>query len=320
MVSAMILSSYIAKNIDLNERMKSQSGGIFAVLSDYILLHSGVVYGCTLDERLNIYHKRIVDYNERNQFGGSKYVQSDISNCFEEVKNDLDNGKMVLFSGTPCQVDGLKSYCKNINTNNLWCIDIICHGVPSQLIFKEYIEYLSKKYNGAIEGFNFRNKKLYEWQTHVETFIINGVNYSETLFKELFYRENILRPSCYECTYKRLNTPGDITLGDAWGIDTIDSDFNDRKGTSLVLINTEKGIQVFNAVKESCMIRKVSMDHYTQSPLIKPSKRPKQRDYFWKDYREKDFNFIIKKYAEVNNFHKLKRKIKKIILFIMRYK
>lgn len=312
----MVLSSYIVKNKNIDVRINSQSGGIFAALSDYVLLQSGVIYGCLADEHLYICHKGVTTSDGRNRLRGSKYVQSDMKNCFEEVKNDLIDGKTVLFSGTPCQVVGLKSYCSSVDISNLLCIDIICHGVPTQLIYMEYLEYLSKKYNGNVEEFIFRNKKQFGWQSHVETFKVNGVDYNEILFKELFYRGNILRPACYECPYKNLDYPTDITIGDAWGIDTVDADFNDKKGASLVLIKTEKGNEIFEAVKDACILRKISMKHYMQTPLIKPSKLPKSREQFWMDYKEENFSVIIQKYAKIKAFRMLKRKIRKIILVL----
>ena len=149
------MNTYIVKQKDINSRMKSRSGGIFAAVSDKVLDAGGVVYGCALDENFDAYHCRATTKEERDLFRGSKYVQSDMKDAMKQAVSDLKDGKMVLFSGTPCQVAGMKAICPKEWEEHLLCMDIVCHGVPSSKVWNDYKQYMQKNITGRLQRLIF---------------------------------------------------------------------------------------------------------------------------------------------------------------------
>ncbi len=304
-------------------RLKSRSGGIFTALTDFILKRKGVIYGCILNEKLEAIHIGTNNFEDRNKMRGSKYVQSRIGNCYKKVKKDLEDNKEVLFSGTPCQVDGLKKFLGK-DYENLYCIDIICHGVPSPLILRDYIKWQEEKNNGKCVEIDFRNKEKFGWRSHIETFKIDSKEgtkvIDDVLYTNLFYSHLILRPSCFICPYKNLNRSSDITIGDYWGIEKIDKNFEDDKGVSIVIINNERGKKLFDQIKKDIFFKKTTEENSLQLPLVKPFDEPIKRDKFWIEYHKKSFNKIINKYGKHGvkwKIIKLLSKAKKFAIFIV---
>ena len=168
--------AYGARHKDMNEVETSRSGAAFIAISDYILEKGGVVYGAGYTDHFRVVHKRATTKEERDEFKGSKYVQSDMTDVFRQVKQDLRNGLTVLFSGTPCQTSGLNSYVGKRLRENLFLVDIVCHGVPSPYMWRDYIAYLEKKQGAPIFWVNFRDKQKYGWAAHHETFKFRGQN------------------------------------------------------------------------------------------------------------------------------------------------
>lgn len=208
---------YAVKHKDEMTRAASRSGGIFTALSDQVLSNGGVVYGCVLTEEFDAVHIRTDNAEDRNRMRGSKYIQSKLGDTFKSVKTDLDAKKSVLFSGTSCQVAGLKKYIGK-EYDNLFCVDIVCHRVPSKKIWEAYLCWQEQKMHSKVASVDFRNKKDFGWHDHVEILCFeNGKSTSSRVFKELFYGHTVLRPSCYECPYKSVMHPGDITIADYWG-------------------------------------------------------------------------------------------------------
>ena len=207
--------------------------------------------------------------------------------------------------------------------NNLITIDIICHGVPSPLIFEEYVNYLEKKYNWNVENFNFRDKR-YGWGSHYETFYINKKLYKKNIFKELFYKNIILRPSCTKCNYANFKRVSDITIGDFWGIEKYYPNFYDKNGVSLVIINTTNGKEMFESVKEDIFIQNSSKKECIQPNLIKPSKVIGDRNLFWNEFDKHGIEFVINKYGKEKISKEFKdyniRLLKKLGVFDYIYK
>ena len=311
--------TFAVKHKDFETRMASRSGGIFTALSDVILNEGGVVYGCVLTEDFTAIHIRAETEEERNLMRGSKYIQSQIRNVFSEVKNDLLSGRKVLFSGTSCQVAGLNGFLGK-SYENLFCVDIVCHGVPSPSVWKEYLKWQENKNSSSVISVDFRNKKDFGWKAHMETlFFENGKQVNSRVFTNLFYSHNILRPCCYQCPYKCIIHPGNITIADYWGIDTAAPGFNDNKGVSLCLINDDIGNVMFGKTRDELEIRETKIEDSLQTPLQKPYPRPKARNKFWIDFQNKSFDFISKKYGEQGIIGMTKHAIKKIIhKFILR--
>ncbi len=309
--------AYGCKNTDGDVRERSRSGGVFTAVSDIIIGDGGVVYGCVLDESFRAVHMRATTPEERDRMRESKYVQSDMKSTLREVKKDLEAGLRVLFSGTPCQVDALKKYLEisAVNTEKLLTLDIVCHGVPSPKLWRDYLSY-QERANGKIKSAQFRNKKDYGWKDHVETLITEGGRVDSKIYTTLFYTNYPLRRSCHECRYASKNRVSDITLADFWGIDELDGSFNDNRGVSLILVNSEKGKRYFDgAVNGGALeIREYDTESVNQKSLREPYYYNVKKEEFWKDYRENGFEFLIKKYTEKPTAVKLIEKIAEKIL------
>ena len=311
------MNTYIVKQKDLNSRMKSRSGGVFAAVSDRVLEAGGVVYGCALDENFNAYHRRTATKEERDLLRGSKYVQSDMKEAMKEALNDLKAGRIVLFSGVPCQVAGMKSICPEKYRDNLLCMDIVCHGVPSPAVWNSYKDYMQKKYHGKITDVDFRNKRKHGWWEHIESVKIHGLEVDSQIYKNLFYEHNILRECCYECPYKSLERQGDITIADAWGIAQAAPEFDDNKGVSLVLCSTEKGQEWLELGLQDCEFRECDIKDYMQEPLMRSFEKPENYEEFWNDYFSKDFGKIVKAHYEDSTKTRIKWRLKRIIKAIV---
>lgn len=311
------IETYAVKHKDFNIRINSRSGGIFTALSDYILNNNGVVYGVGYKENFVVCYKRAESKEERNEFRGSKYVQSELNDIFKQVKNDLENNRWVLFSGTPCHVAGLVKFLGKKKYEKLLLIDIVCHGVPSSKIFKDYIDYVEKIYNGKVDNFDFRDKS-FGWNTHIESFIIDNKKYSSNIYTNLFYSHLGLRESCYTCQVANLNRPSDITIADCWGIAENRPDIDDNKGVSLVIINTKKGKFIQEKILSDLEYYIIDINDYMQPQLKGPNKRSKKVDVFWDDYLNNGFTYIAKKYGTISFIDRVKGKIKRIILRIIK--
>lgn len=294
---------YAIKHKNLNIRMNSRSGGFFTSLSDYIIEQGGIVYGCILNEEFEAEHIRADNFHDRDRMRGSKYIQSDIKQCYIQAKKDLEQGKIVLFTGTPCQIAGLKAYL-NQEYDKLITMDIICHGVPSPLVWKDYIVWNEKKYKGVCVFADFRDKKNFGWRAHFETLELEdeGKRFlkSSDIYAKLFYSNFIVRPACYACPYKCLNRVADITIGDFWGIEKAQPEFDDNKGISLVIINGKKGIDYLNKIRDSVEVKECVQGECMQEPLITPYSEPHDREKFWEEYAKNPFSYIVRKYGQKN--------------------
>lgn len=308
---------YAVRHKKEDVRRESKSGGAFTAISDWALQSNGVVYGCILDENLEAVHCRAEDSLQRDKMRGSKYTQSKLGNTFRNVKRDLINGKSVLFSGCSCQVAGLNKYLGK-TYDNLICVDIVCHGIPSPRIWRDYLRYRERQFSSKVIAANFTNKIDYGWRNSIGTLrLANDKRVDSRVYTNLFYNHNALRPCCYKCPYKSTIHPGDITIGDYWGIEKVAPELDDNRGVSLVLINNEKGERIFNLVRDSLLCRETRLQDCMQMPLEKPCPEPENRTLFWKDYSEKGFPYIATKYGKAGlrdllacKFNKLKRKLK----------
>ena len=245
--------AYAVKNKDNNDLIHSSSGGMFSVLAKMVLQNNGVVYGAAYDKNNKVIHIGIDSEKELKKLQGSKYVQSDINNSYINVERNLKSGKLVLFTGTPCQIKGLKNFLIRDYDNLITC-DLVCHGVPSQKLFAKYIDYLEKKYKRKIKSYNFRSKERNGWGLTAKVVFKNKtfkfINSDFDPYYSNFLNCNTYRLSCYNCEFACLNRTSDITLADYWGVLQFHSDFYSKDGVSLVLINSKKGKDIFNKVKD----------------------------------------------------------------------
>ena len=292
---------YAARHKDMHEIETSRSGAAFIAISDYVLEQGGVVYGAGYTEHFRVVHKRATSKEERNEFKGSKYVQSDLKDIFPQVKADLKQGLTVLFSGTPCQTAGLASYIGKRLREKLILVDIVCHGVPAPYIWRDYLVYLEKKYKQPIVEVNFRDKSRIGWNGHIDSFIFQDGSKKEfNTYTYLFYRHIMLRPSCSKCHYTNFNRPSDFTLADYWGWEKLSPDFNkDNKGCSLLFVNTEKGLEIFEKRKEELNYLATTQELCIQPNLQHPSKFDTQWIDFEKRYEKQGFIAVAKRYGNL---------------------
>lgn len=289
-----------ARHKDMNEVESSRSGAAFIALSDWILDQGGCVYGAGFVEHFRVAHKRALTKSERNEFKGSKYVQSDLGNTFKQVKSDLINGRYVLYSGTACQIAGLKSYIPQKLREKLYLVDIVCHGAPSPYIWRDYLSCAEKKWGSAV-GVNFRDKSKIGWAKHKESILFsNGKKKVFDNFTYLFYQHVMFRRSCSICHFTNLNRPSDITIADFWGWEKTNSDVNaDDKGVSLLLVNTMKGKCLLESVSSKMNIFTAELKNCIQPNLQRPSSIHSGRISFEQEYVQHGYEFVARKYGNV---------------------
>lgn len=309
------LEAYGARHKNIDEVMSSRSGAAFVAISDRILELGGVVYGVGFTDHFRVAHKRATNKQQRDEFKGSKYVQSDLTGIFHQVKKDLRSGLYVLFSGTPCQTAGLNSYVGNRLREKLYLIDIVCHGVPSPAVWKDYITFLEKRYNDVIVGINFRDKQHFGWSAHKETFRFSKNPEEAKTFRPLFYRHVMFRYSCNNCHYCNLIRPSDLTLGDFWGWEKIDPSINkDDNGLSLILVNSEKGRYLWEYAKKDLYTIPVNINDCIQPNMKYPPVIHKNRKKFEKDYIKKGFDYAFyHDYSLPTKSEKIKKRVEQII-------
>lgn len=281
-----IIMSYIGYDKTLSDRLTSSSGGLFGLLATHILEQSGLVYGAAFDNDFSVHHIRIDNITQLAQIKGSKYVQSDIQGTYSMAKKDLDAGRKVLFSGTACQIAGLKRFVGGEN-ENLMTVDILCHGVPSPLVWKVYLNWLINREKSEIRSINFRNKTN-GWKKYMMNvdFLNNKtycVPHNSDPFMQVFLSNVCLRPSCHDCRFKKLHRMSDITLGDAWDIGRKYPNMDDDKGTSLVIIHTENGEECINKLRSKIELQQEEIDVILppgSDSRISVTKHPKRGAFF----------------------------------------
>lgn len=290
---------FAIRHIDSDVVRASRSGGIFTAVSDYVLSQNGIIYGCILNENYEAVHIRATDYEMRNKMRGSKYVQSNLANCFIEIIDDLKQNKVVLFSGTACQIAGLLSLLKSkkVDVSRLLTMEILCHGVPSPEVWQSNLRWVEKKIGKKLLNVSFRNKTKYGWKRHVETYYFNGEEFDSGSFTKLFTRHYILRPACFKCPYKGTVHQADLTIADFWGIEKVAEKMADDRGVSLVLVNTSKGLQYLNEVRSCIEIVETTIEKAMQPPLVAPFPCPANREQFWQDFMRHGYKYSIIKYA-----------------------
>lgn len=290
---------YAARIRDLDILKGSQSGALFIALSDYVLQQEGVVYGAIFTDSFMVVHGRATTKDGRDKMRGSKYVQSNLQGIFELVKQDLQNNKEVLFSGTPCQVAGLKAFIGDELKSRLLLVDIVCHGVTGPYVWRDYLNYLEKKKKDKIIWVSFRDKEQYGWEQSRATFVYSKHPHKKTSVYGAFYRDVLLRESCSNCPYGNMNRPGDITIGDYWGDKSVADFCTDDKGCSVVLVNTMRGHDFFELVKSSIVWVEISSAAASQYNLRSVTPEDCHRNAFAQCYSQKGFLSAMKKYSDL---------------------
>ncbi len=296
---------------------KSSSGGAYLAVClalDKIAGETVIVYGAAFDHKLHLVHERAETHGKRERFCQSKYVRSDTRGIYPRIQKDLQEGKYVLFTGTPCQNDAVKKYCtrKNIPMDRLYLMDIICHGAPSPELWEKYKEWMETKYGSPLTQFSFRYKGS-RWQPYsVKAVFQNGRvlmnTFDARLYTKLFLTGLPLPEGCFHCPYANLERPSDLTIGDFWGIGRVMPRFPHRRGVSEVLINTQKGEKIWETVMETAwnnpeirLEECLTKDYQKyQHNLNLPTPKPSGTEAFRRDLKERDFEFLSKKYGGNN--------------------
>lgn len=315
-------SAYFYITNDEKDLLEASSGGAFGdIIASFYEEGNTIVYGCIFDENMKAVHVGYENKEDMIKFKKSKYVQSSLNNTFCEVEKNLKKGRKVLFSGTPCQVSGLKSFLDK-EYDNLLCVDIICHGVPSQKLLDYYIKIQEKKYNSRMISINFREKVLEKnghWNSRNikmrfenNQSVIKTVKQCSYLFG--FYNRLFYRPSCYSCNFSKIERDSDITIADCWGFEKInDNKYDVQKGISCIISNSLKGndiIKNMTGIKDNLSIEFVinNNDSYTIS-----TKLHKNRNKFFKDLNGNNFESKAFKYSQLSFYKRIIRKIKYLL-------
>ena len=317
-----ILGTYATYSKNNELRLKSSSGAIFSLLAEQILNHNGMVYGVAMSQDCKCAEfVRIDKQEELAKLRGSKYLQARVGPTYQQAKADLESGLTVLFSGTGCQINGLKGFLGK-EYKNLYCVDVICHGVPSPKLWRQYVQHVETEAHAKLIGVNFRCKDD-SWSD----FGIKRIDSNHKLmyiskdkdpYMLMFLRDYCLRPSCYECIAKQ-HKLSDITIADFWGINEVLPEMNDNKGVSLVILRTAKGSELLDRIKNSIVCKEVTYEDGVRSNRAEYSsaKRPAERDTFFNDMTEMSFEELKAKYgmpARISLKSKVKKSIKKMIL------
>ena len=261
------LQVYAGYSVRDDIRNSSSSGGIFTELSEYVLMNKGVVFGATYDKDFMVRHICVDHVNDLWKLRGAKYSQSKIGSTFCEVKSNLDLGKMVLFSGTPCQVAGLRSFLGR-NYPTLICVDFVCHGVASPEVWHQYVQYRSRMDNdGVLPKFiNLRDKESgwshYKYSVHFcysDDLEYKGIN-GQDIFTKLYSSNDIINMACSSCKFKGANRVSDITIGDFWGIWEISPEIDNRFGVSLVVCNNDFGRDILQRISSQLFLKKMTLE------------------------------------------------------------
>ncbi len=312
-------------NTDKEVRMKSSSGGVFGLLAEYVLAHGGAVFGAAFDKDFAVRHICALNADELPLLFGSKYVQSDTTGLFETVKQFLDSDRQVLFSGTPCQVSGLK---KSLGKNypNLLTVELVCHGVPSPAAWQKYLDFTKKKYSAEPCSVNFRSKVSGWKKFSVEILFKNGKTMREgvadNLYMKAFLRNLSLRPSCYNCPFKGLERVSDITLADFWGVEHVCPNMDDGLGTSLVLVNSKRGLSSFEKLGSRVRVTEIDASEAVKynSAAVKSVARPENRDEFFRILQCCGFGKEMHRFLAEPFSVRLKKSLKKAVKSVIRKK
>lgn len=306
--------------------LKSTSGGIFTEIASCVINDGGVVFGAAFNEDFSVSHKMVDKIEDVSLFRGSKYVQSTIGNAFKEAKSYLDGGKTVLFTGTPCQIGGLYSFLGK-DYKNLITQDIVCHGVPSPMVWQKYKFYQENKFSSKVKDVQFRCKIPGSEGSYVVLNFENNDRYvkkgADDLYMKSFVSNLCLRPSCFECNFKGKVRRSDITLADFWGVEYVMPEMKSKKGISLVLVNSNKGSEVFNKIQEKIEFKEAGLDEalkYNASAVNSPNEPQAREDFIKITCADDGFEASSKKYLKESFKAKFKKTVKKILKKLRLYK
>lgn len=312
-----ITYAVLNKNDDIVK--KSSSGGIFSALAKKVLEQDGYVFGATMNENFQVKHICIHSFNELYKLQKSKYVQSNTKDIYKNVKEKLKSEKKVLFTGTPCQIAGLKSFLNN-DYENLICIDLVCHGVPNQELFDDYLKCLQNNI-GKIEQYEFRAKKnskngmnwFFSYKLKNKRII---KNWPEDSFNYFYMKRYIYRDSCYNCKFTNKERASDITLCDYWGWENYHKkDFDVLSSLSGCIINSKKGQALFDLTKDELLFKVSNYENLARhnKNLNKPEKMNIKRNIILDIWKNKGYSYLDKEFRKRNKKQIIRYRILRIV-------
>lgn len=316
------IRAYATKNLDEFKRNRSTSGGMFKILAEYVIEHNGVVFGVELDKNLKAIHNYAENIEDCQKFSFSKYVRSDLRNSYQKVKEFLQDERKILFTGTPCQVQGLRTFLGKDYDNLILC-EIICHSNPSPKVLEMYIKNMEIKNGKNAKNIFFRSKNP-EMNNGAYIEFEDGTKASAELYIRAFTGHKLIsRPSCSNCQFADENRKADFTIGDFWGIEKVFPEFDDKKGISLLTINTKKASKVFEIIKdkmeykEADLKKAFSMNHHFNEPTSK-NRAPFFEGIKSGTINEKNIISYMEKYTKKPIHRKCINKLKSIIKKIIK--
>ena len=291
--------AYLLQHKNETVLMESTSGGAFSVIAEYVLRKQGIVYGAAFNKDFKVVHEGLEKREDIYRFRNSKYVQSDINTTFREVKSNLNQGRIVCYSGTPCQINALKKYLGK-EYENLITVDVVCRAVPSPGIWKSYVEWLSNK--GHISSIRFRDKELgYQYSTMKVSYqsgkTIRKGSESDCWLR-MFLSGMIIRPSCTDCKFKSPNRVSDFTIWDCFNVYKLDKSINENKGVTRILVHSKKGEEILKIISESIIIKAIPYSSCISGvkQLKESAEMNRDRKAFFEDYKKMTFEELMNKY------------------------
>lgn len=309
--------AYAAKILNEDIRKNSSSGGMFTYFAESILSNNGVVFGAGFGENMKVVHKYCETIDELNELRGSKYVQSEIGDSYKKAKEFLESGKTVLFTGTPCQIGGLFAYLGEKQYDNLYTFDIVCHGVPSPKVWESYLKQREKIAKSKAGKVSFRDKTE-GWQTYsMKIDFENATEYrnlsGNDMYLKGFIQSLYLRPSCSACSFKQMHRQSDLTMADFWGVEKVLPEYDDKKGTSLILVHTEKAEKL---IRTNSSIKIDSVDFNTaieeNVSYLRSTSHSHMRDEFFNNFKNENVDKNVNKLYGNGKISKLRRAKSKI--------
>lgn len=297
---------------------KSASGGAFAAIAKAVILKDGVVFGCSMEKengKLEPMHIKVDKISDLCKLQGSKYVQSDMRDSYKIAKKELESNRLVLFSGTPCQIAGLKGFLREKEYPNLLTIDLICHGVPNVSLFQDYVNYIEKKLHGEIISFLFRDKEK-GWGLKPKVIYLDKkgnkrhsvLPYEMRSYYELFLNSDIYRENCYSCKYASKHRAGDLTIGDYWGIAKEHPEYlkanggniEEKKGVSCIIVNNGQGELLLEELGKGINLKKTDFEKVAKwnKQLNNPSRHSEKRNIILSAYKENGWKGAEKAYRK----------------------
>ena len=301
------LACFAAISKDNAARLQSSSGGVFSLLAKSILTQGGVVFGARFDDTFSVFHSYTEAETDLSPFQGSKYVQSDLRGAYTQVRRFLTEKRPVLFTGTPCQIAGLRGFLHNKEDEKLYLVSIICHGVPSPQVWKDYLNWVAQGVPPTHVSMRNKDNGWTKFRIKIQRNgqdIVNEPAFDNPFMKAFLFNL-ILRPACYSCQF-RGNHGSDLSLGDFWGVEQVHPEMSDDRGTSLILAYTEKGQHLLSTLDLNLKESRYEDALKGNSAIIHPSWKPVERELFWRSYKKRGLR-TLNSYTTFDSRAKLRK-------------